>query len=133
MDIKDWQRFQKDNEILIQNLHKKSSHQQQKALVAQLEQQIKDEEEAQKNKPNPCNKQNIIKASIGILGFACLFLTLYFWRLADMNNEELRASNKSYNEPSNKALQDVITFENNFILHEIESIEETKISIQGNI
>ena len=46
MDIKDWQRFQKDNEVLIKNLQRKSMHQMKKALTAQMVQQVQEEEEA---------------------------------------------------------------------------------------
>ena len=42
-------------------------------------------------------------------------------------------SDKTYDKPSNEALQDVIKFEEKFIQHEMQSIAETKISIQGNV
>ena len=40
-------------------------------------------------KNNEFSIENIKKGLLGVLGFTCLFITLYFWRMADLNHDEL--------------------------------------------
>lgn len=67
------------------------------------------------------------------MGFACAFFTLFLWRKADVNSEELEASYQTYDEESNKALQDIIAFEEKFIKYEISYIDATEVSLLDKV
>ena len=104
MDIKDWEKFRKENATLITNLRRKAAHEQRKAEMEEYKRREKEIEEAKRSPPSSFTKQNVIKASFGIFGFLCLFITLHLWRQADMHTLQLKHSDYTYDQPSNKAL-----------------------------
>lgn len=90
-DIRDWTKFREENEALIANLKKKKEYNQKKQEIAAAEKKRK-EEEMNKQEPPVFTKRNVFIVSLGILGFACLFFALAFWRWADSNTEGLAAA-----------------------------------------
>ena len=84
-------------------------------------------------KPSACTPHNFFIVSLGVLGFACIFLTLFLWREADVNTEQLAASHKTYDAESNQALQAIIAFEERFIKHEISAIDDTTVRIKSKV